>query len=232
MMETVGLERRAMARHDVVVDLAAHRHAIDAQQVARAVIGLDQHADGEALAGFGRDAACRADAALEFMADHAGAAADIALGHRAALGIFQRLMGHGLGHRKGLGIGEVAIMGLGHDRQMEGLDDALLRRIAADGVAHHAHAMGAGDADGRGEQALLREPDRAGHLAIAVEAVESGEAVIGEDVAMGPDHGDAGAHHRRLVADQGRMPDLDTGHIGDRVQRSGGQPAKGDPKVA
>src|SRR6185503_17462902 len=100
-------------------------------------------------------------------------------------------------------------------RQMPGLLDLEPDRVAADRVAHHAHAMGTGDADRPGEQPLLGEPDRAGHLAIAVEAVEAGEAVVVPDVApAGPDHGDPGADHRGLVADQGGMADLDSRDIG------------------
>ena len=40
----------AMRRHDVRADLPADRHAIDAQQVARAVVRLHQRADGPRLA--------------------------------------------------------------------------------------------------------------------------------------------------------------------------------------
>ena len=234
MMELLGVRLGARALGTSAIgNLAAHRHAIDPQQIARAVIGLHQGADGEMLAGGFDHPARGADPALELVADHARAAADIALGHRAAAGGVQRGMGHGLGDRKGLGIGEPAVMGLGHDRQMPGRLDAELDGIAADGIAHGADAMGAGDADGAGEQALLGEPDGAGHLAIAVEAVEAGEAVVVPDVAAaGPDHGDAGADHRRLVADQGRMADLHPGDIGDGIERPRRQRADGDAEIA
>jgi hypothetical protein len=93
--------------------------------------------------------------------------------------------------------------------------------------------MGAGDADGGREQALLGQPDRAGHLAIAVEAVEAGEAIVVPDIAAArPDHGDTAAHHRRLVADQGRMADLHPGDIGDGVERPRRQRADSDAEIA
>ena len=73
-------------------NLAAHRHAGDPQLRAPAEVGLHQHADRVAAAA--RRRATRddgADAALEPVADHAGAAADVALGDRPARGAVERL---------------------------------------------------------------------------------------------------------------------------------------------
>ena len=71
-----------MGRHHAWPDLATDRHAIDAQQIAGAIVCLHQGADRIALAILDDDARCRASPAFEFMADHAGAAADIAFGNR------------------------------------------------------------------------------------------------------------------------------------------------------
>src|SRR5207244_1537532 len=74
-----------------------------------------------------------------------------------------------LGHREGGGIAEPGVGGFRHHRQVEGLAGAGADGVGADGVADDAHGMGVGDGDRRAQQALLGDPDEAGHLAIAVE---------------------------------------------------------------
>src|ERR1019366_7548249 len=89
------------------------------------------------------------------------------------------------------------------------------------------------DAKRRRNQPLLGDPGEPGHLAVAVEAMRAGEDVVGPDiVAGGPDRGDAGAYHRRLVADQGGEPDAHPGHVGDGVERTREQNTGGQAKVA
>ena len=73
----------AVSRHLGTGDQLADRHAVDAQQMTRAVVGLHQHADGPAAVLLGQDAGGRADASLELVADHPGAAADAPFGDRA-----------------------------------------------------------------------------------------------------------------------------------------------------
>src|SRR6202035_1595842 len=75
-----GRRLGAVRRHDVGADLAPDRNAVDAQEVAGAVIRLHQGAHRIALAALGHKPRGGARAALELVADHAGAAADIALG--------------------------------------------------------------------------------------------------------------------------------------------------------
>ena len=54
----------------------------DAELVAQAEVGLDEHAHRVAAVAPRQHARGGADAALELVADHPGAAADVALGHR------------------------------------------------------------------------------------------------------------------------------------------------------
>ena len=86
MIEPVSpCDVRVVAVDAVVAQVLADRHAGDAQRVAHAVVGLHQHADRVRSWPATVDAARgRADAALELVADHAGAAADVALGDRPA----------------------------------------------------------------------------------------------------------------------------------------------------
>ena len=112
-----------MRGHDLRADLAPDRHAVDPEQIARPVIRLDQRADGVARAGLGHHARGGARAALELVADHAGAAADIAFGDRlAAVAPSRAANAQFLGDREALNVVQPAIIGLGHDRQMEGCE--------------------------------------------------------------------------------------------------------------
>ena len=74
-----------------------------------------------------------------------------------------------LRQRESLDVAQPAIVGLGDDRQMEGLGGAVAHRERGDGVADDSDLISVGDADRRAEQALFGEPGQAGHLAVAVE---------------------------------------------------------------
>ena len=85
MATTTMIEPSRSAGRPVAADaigarnLTTDRHAGNRELLARAVVGLHQHAQH----GFGADApARRADAALESMRHHPRAAADVALGDR------------------------------------------------------------------------------------------------------------------------------------------------------
>src|SRR5262249_34252756 len=81
---------------------------------------------------------------------------------------------------------------------------------------------GVGDAERHRQQALLLDPDGAGHLPVAVEHVEPGGHRPGPDVRPPwPDRGHAGAGDRRRVVDNGRVADAHPGHVGDGVHRTG-----------
>ena len=88
-MSAAAPPRAARLRRQVG-DLAAHRHAGDGELRPPAEVGLHEHADGVAARVLADAPRRRADAALEAVADHAGAAADVALGDRAASGIVDR----------------------------------------------------------------------------------------------------------------------------------------------
>ena len=75
---TTMIEPTSSSPHGRTGDLAPHWNAGNAQLIALAVIALHQHSHRVAAIFCGEDARGGADAALEFVADHAGAAADIA----------------------------------------------------------------------------------------------------------------------------------------------------------
>jgi hypothetical protein len=84
---------RRIGVHAVLAQMLTDRHARDAQRIAHAVVRLHQYANGVcSLAVVRRDTArCGADAALELVADHAGAATHVALRDRAAGRVVERL---------------------------------------------------------------------------------------------------------------------------------------------
>ena len=175
---------------------------------ARAVVALDQHADRVA-AGLGGEHARRgADAALEAVADHPGAAADVALGDGPAARAVERRE-HVLGlHVEAVDVVEQAVVGLGHDRQAPGLQARPRHLPLEDRVAHDADAVRVGDRDRALEEAALLEPRRPGHLAVAVEREPGAEHGIAARLAARVDDGDAGAH--RALARRRARPSPET----------------------
>ena len=151
------------------------RHAEDRAFRPPPEIGLHEDADRVALAAGDFDHSRRgAVATLEIVAQHAGTAADAALLERAAARRIQRLNHMLRLHVKAVDVVEIAVIGLGSDRQAPighdaGLDQPLDRRIA-----RKPAGMRVGDGDRRVQFATLLEPDRARHLAIAVERIISG----------------------------------------------------------
>ena len=222
------------AGDDRGVQHLADRRAVDDERVAPRVVGLHQRAKGVALALDLEDPRRRAGAALEVVADHAGAAADVALGHRPALGGGQRRE-HVLGaHVLAADVVQAAVPGLGHER--EAVVAALLvlaQRLAHldlaldEGVAHDAEAVRVGQGDRRREQTALAYVLEAREVARSVERVRAREQRLDGDLAVvRDDDGDARAD-RALAAsqrpgvalDQGGDADPHAGDVGDRVQR-------------
>jgi hypothetical protein len=102
----------------VVAQGLADRDACDAQGVAHAVIGLHQHADGIGGLPLATDAArSSADAAFEFVAHHAGAAAHVAFRDGSAAGVLQGLRHMGGRDVEAVDVVEVPVPGFGDDRQ-------------------------------------------------------------------------------------------------------------------
>ena len=64
-------------------DPPAHGNSLDGKALACAVVRLDKHPDCEAAVGGRKDPRSSADTALEAVADHACAAADVPLGNGA-----------------------------------------------------------------------------------------------------------------------------------------------------
>src|ERR671937_2304350 len=61
-------------RRNTIADQLADRHPVDAEAAAASVVRLHDHADDMSV----HAARCGADPALELVADHSGAAADVA----------------------------------------------------------------------------------------------------------------------------------------------------------
>ena len=219
-------------RDHVAGQLLADGHALDAQALAPAVVGLDQDAHRAAAVGLLQHPGRGADAALEAVADHARAAADVALPDRSRRGRVDRL-DHVLGaHVHAVDVVQGPVPGLPHHRQAPGLLGAgpAGQPGRDQGVAHHPDAVGVGDRDRRGEQARLADPLQAGQLPVAVQPVAAGERRLGVRVVRGGEqHRHPGAHG--VAPDQGGVAHPDPGHVGDRVVRPWPAGADGDAQV-
>src|SRR5207248_5378590 len=154
--------------------MASHRDAEDGAFRPLAEIRLDEGAHRIGTSGHPDEARGRAVAALEVIADHAGAAAHTALPGRSASGTLQRF-DHMLGlHLETIDIVEIAVIGLGSDRKPPVLHVA---RCSAQpltyGIAHDAAGIRIGDIDRRLQFARFLDPDRACHIAIALYRLKS-----------------------------------------------------------
>ena len=173
----------------------------------------------------------RARAALEPVAVHPGAAADRALGDRPRGRRVERRHRDLRRDVTAVDVVQVAVPRLGDHRQQPGgtehRDDAP-RPIAPSRCGRRPRECVLVMSDRHRERPALLDPGGAGHLAVAVERVPPGGTGLPEaGVTAGHDRGDAGAHrpladHQWSVAvDERRHADRETGHVGDRVQRTG-----------
>jgi len=99
-------------------------------------------------------------------------------------------------------------------------------------VTHEADAVRIGQRDRRGEHPRLHEPGPAGHLAVAVEDMRSGEDGITSDLRrVWQDHRHARAHRHAtdnewpLSRNHRAVPNSYTPDIRDRVPRTGLEPS-------
>lgn len=197
-------------------------HPVDREPVAGAVVGLHEHAHRVVARHPGRGA----DAALEAVADHPGAAAHRPFRHRPGSGA--RI---GRAHVRGgdvpaVDVVEQPVPGLGDHRQRPGALPAPADLHLDQRVAHDAHGERVRQADRRVQHPEVMQVRQAGHLAVAVEPVEPGVDRLVVGVArVRPDHGHPGA--RGPFGDRG-MPDQHPGHIGDRIVRPRRARADGD----
>jgi hypothetical protein len=133
---------------------------------------------------------------------------------------------------------EVAVVRFRDDRQQPRLLLLATLRVELDHrVAHQAHAGRIRQHDGTFEEAGFLDPGRAGHFPVAVERRPAREDRIGGRLAARQDRGDAGPDRagadfeRPVTRDEGRVADLDAGHVGDGVERARCT-AEGDAQVA
>ena len=230
--ETVGIVLGQ--RDDVRAEHAPDWEAADGEPVATPVIGLHEHAD-RPLAGLARGGA---EAALEAMADHAGATTGAALAHGAVRGIRECLVDVLGPDVEAVDVVERAVPRLADHRQApEHLAAVVLTHLGLDErVAHDADAVRVGEADRRGQAARLADPLEPGQLAVAVQAMAAGEQRL-EPLAR-HDDGDAGAHgalaaaQRAVTLDQRDRADADALDVGDRVEWPGLERAEREAEIA
>ena len=109
---------------------------------------MHQHAHRVAALRVRKPARCRANAAFEAVADHAGAAPDAAFpGHSARCTVERRQYMLGL-HVESVDVVEASVVGLGNYRQPPWLQRVFLRDLPLDDpVADHANAVRVGNRD-------------------------------------------------------------------------------------
>ena len=160
----------------------------------------------------------RFPAGLELVAVHAGAAPDGAFVWLFMLGSLKRGDHSLLGDVVAVDVVEVAVPGLGGDRQQPYLGELRVIPVhpADDAGVRDPDRVGVGDRDRALEGAGLLDPGDAGHFAVAVLRVEPGShRVAGVVFASGVDRRDACPYF--VALDQGLVADLDTRDVGDRV---------------
>ena len=206
--------------------MAPHRHAQHREIFPPSEVRLHEDAKRVALARDLDDARGRAIAGLEVIGQHAGAAAHTAHGDRARARGVQRCHRVLRRHVESVDVVQVAVIGLGRNRQAPVLPraDAAPDQPADGRIAGDAAGVRIGDGDGRLQLARFLDPHHAGHLAIAVEGVISGRTGhMRLCLAARQDGGDTGAHrpvpHPQgpLARDQRHLPHLDTRHVGNGV---------------
>ncbi len=228
-------------RHEVG-DLAADGHAVDHEAAAHAEVGERQHSECERQAVRGDHPGGRADPRLEIEARHAGAGPDAAFGHGASRRAVQRFAHVLLLDVHAAQVVEEAVVALAHDRH-HGILDAdpwvVIHHPAHRGVVHGAGALRVGEQHGRLDKAPLADGADPDDLAHAVGGEGAGDDTLVPDVvAVGQDGGDARAGGPAAVWQLGPAPrdgavaDAHAGHVGDGVQRAGGEHADGDAEVA
>ena len=229
---------RGLATAARLAQVLADRDARDAQRRARSVVRLHQHPDRLRPSLHVHLARGRADAALESVAGHSGAAADVALFDRARFrALDRRIHVRGL-HVETVDVVQLAVPGLGDDRGRppvaRGVRVAVLHAPGDRRLVHGADAVRVGEHHRPLEQAALLDPGAAGHLARAVQHEAAGERGRRDRVAPArQDRGHAGAHLApvREILDQRALADRHAGDVGDGIERPG-RAVEGDAEVA
>ena len=208
-------------------NFSPHGNARDAQLISLSVVALHEHADGVPARFRIEHAGGSSDSSLEFVADHAGAAADIAFFDWAAMRGIESVESVFRLHVESVDVVEIAVPGFGDDGQ--GPPVAFHVGLAAlhfpgdDGVAHHAYAVGVGDHDGAVEEAGVFEPGGAGHFAVAVEREPGAEDGVVRVFPARMNGGDAGADRAfsdfelAAAGDERGVSDFNAFDVGDGV---------------
>ena len=204
---------------DAALDLHTHRLAVDAQVAEAAVIGLHQHAEGESFAVDLDHAGGRADAALQVMAGHPLARADVAFS-KLRRGSFDgckdvfRLYGALADVVQG------SVVALTDDR-IDGRDGiaicfCLTAHILHHRVVHFAHIEGIGQRDGRFQRAKLCDLHQTCRFAKAVEhMLGSNHFPLENIIFTGQNDGHAGLV---AVIVNGAMAHANAGNVADGIQ--------------
>src|SRR5208283_5488700 len=138
-----------------------------------------------------------ADAALEFVADHASAAADVALFDGAGVGGVEGMESvFGL-DVESVDVVEIAVPGFGDNGERPPVAFRIGRAVfdlpGDDGIADDPHAVRVGDHDRAIEKAGVFHPGGTGHLAVAVERKPGAENRVAGILATGKNCGHSGA---------------------------------------
>ena len=204
------------------------RHARDAKCGARAVVRLHQHADRERVALHVHVARRRPDAALESVAGHAGAAADVALLDRAGFRALDRRIDVRGFYVESVDVVQLAVPGLGDDRcrppVARGIRVTVLHAPGDRRLVHGADAVRIGEHHRPFEKAAFFDPGASGHLARAVQHEAAAEHRRRDRRAPArQDGGHAGAHFAavRKVVNQRDLADGHAGDVGDGIERAG-----------
>ncbi len=206
----------------------AYRNSGDPQRRAGAVVSLYQRAHRIGVALHLDLARGRADAALEAVTGHAGAAADAAFLDRPALRAVECRVDMRRLHVEAVDVVEAAVPGLGDDRRRPPVAGrvrvAVLHPPGDRRLVHGADAVRVGEHHRALEHPGLLDPGAPGHLARAVQHEAAGERRRRDRRAPArQDCRHAGAHLAAVgeVLDQRDLADRHAGHVGDRVEGAG-----------
>jgi hypothetical protein len=202
------------------------------------VVGLDDGTDGPAALSAAQTPRSGADAALEFVADHAAAATDRAFDHWTAHRRAQRF-GHMLGfHMETVDVAEQAVIGLQNHRHVP-VETSVIRLLLTvqhnQRIAHHTQAVGVGEGDGAGQKSRLANPLQTCGVAVAVEHMNAGKArLLAGGTCTRFDNSDTGQDVTAVggAPSHVAVPDPYAGHIGDGIEGAGLQLAKLNVEVA
>ena len=231
-------------RVETVADRREDRDAVDAEVAGRAEVREHEHADRRV--DLGDEAARRSDAALPAERDHARARPDTALLDRAVACRGDR-SGSVLGlDLHGAGVVQPAVVAFADDRDHDVVDAhaAVGRTGERDGTVEDTpdgHRRGQKHRASRSGPTRRSGETRSARRRRSAPPTPAGTGLRNRDAwAAGHDRrhtrprDPAAVRRRRLVADDGDVPDADAGDVGDRIRGAGLQMADAEsvPRAA